>query len=128
LIWFLRIVGGAFAAFGAFMIFGIAVGGGLKTSGDVFGGTFCLGLAVLGVYMIYRAQLRIARNESVVLNAKLIELGQATGTLTVAQVVAKLSITADEANEALKGLTRDGIAQFDVDDTGAPIYRVQKVK
>ena len=87
---------------------------------------FAIMLAV-SVFLLVRAHQRSRRDQAVALEGRLISLGQATGVLTVAHVVAALSLTSDEAKAALTLLTRDGLAEFDVDAEGAPIYRIRKL-
>ncbi len=61
------------------------------------------------------------------LQRKLLLLAQETGRLNAAEVVAGLSLTREEADAALTKLARDGLAELDLDENGAPVYRVQKV-
>lgn len=79
------------------------------------------------VFLFVRAQRRSTHDESVAMNRKLLALAQGTGFLTVPHVVAELSLTGEEAKAALTRLSRDGLAEFDVDAEGAPIYRVRKL-
>lgn len=88
----------------------------------IFGASIAGGIS-LGV----RAQKLAARARSVALNRKLVALAQKTGTLTPAQVEVSLSMTADEAAAALSHLSSQGLAQFDLDAEGVPVYRVQKI-
>jgi hypothetical protein len=81
----------------------------------------------VAVFLFVRARRMSTHDRSVVLNRKLLSLAQGAGFLTVAQVVAELSLTSDEAKAALTELSRDGLAEFDVDAEGAPIYRVRKL-
>jgi len=85
-------------------------------------------MLAVGVFLLIQVQRRVARRRKISLNRKLLELAQATGTLTVPQVVAGLSLTGDEAKAALTGLSHDGLAQFDIDAEGAPVYRVSKLR
>jgi hypothetical protein len=87
---------------------------------------FLLMLAA-AAFLWIRANRQSSRNRRVTLDRKLLSLGQESGALTVAQVVAGLQLTSEEATAALTQLTRDGLAQFDVDAEGAPIYRVSKL-
>jgi hypothetical protein len=79
------------------------------------------------VFLFVRARKMSTHDRSVDLNRKLLALARGTGVLTVAQVVAELSLTSDEAKAALTQLSKDGLAEFDVDAEGAPIYRVRKL-
>ena len=82
----------------------------------------------VAVFLFVRARKQATRDTTVALDSKLLALAQGTGgVLTVAHVVAALSLTSDEAKAALSQLSRDGLAEFDVDAEGAPIYRVRKL-
>ena len=70
------------------------------------------------------AARRSARDARVERNRRLLELGRKSGTLTVADVVVGLSLTSEEANAALTQLSRDGLAQFEVDGEGASIWKL----
>jgi hypothetical protein len=83
--------------------------------------------AAAAVFLFVRARERSTHDESVAMNRELLALAQGTGFLTVPQVVAALALTGDEAKAALTQLSRDGLAEFDVDAEGAPIYRVRKL-
>ena len=49
-----------------------------------------------------------------------------TDTLTPAMIQAALGMEKAEADAALTRLRQDGLAEFDVDESGTPVYRVQK--
>jgi ABC-type multidrug transport system fused ATPase/permease subunit len=87
---------------------------------------FALGLAAAG-WLFYHAAQRSGRDARVALSQKLLALGRATGTLTVAQVIASLSLTKQEASDALTQLSRDGLATFEVDSEGSPLYRIARL-
>jgi DNA-binding IclR family transcriptional regulator len=57
---------------------------------------------------------------------KLLALAAKEGTLTTAQIQAALGLSKKEADEALTNLRREGLAEMDLDEAGAPIYRVQQ--
>jgi hypothetical protein len=79
------------------------------------------------VFLFVRGQRGSTRDRRVALEKELLYLAQPSGTLTVAQVIARMSLTSDEAKAALVQLEADGLAEFDVDAEGMPLYRVRKV-
>jgi hypothetical protein len=79
-----------------------------------------------GVFLFVHAQRRQRRDQRVALEGRLLALAQGSGILTVPHVVVALSLTSEEAKAALSQLSKDGLAEFDVDAEGAPIFRVRK--
>jgi hypothetical protein len=57
---------------------------------------------------------------------KLLALAAKDGMLTPAMIQASLGMDKKEADEALTDLRKEGLAEFDVDENGAPVYRVSK--
>jgi len=57
---------------------------------------------------------------------KLLALAAGDGTLTPAMIVAGMGMSKDEADAALLMLRESGVAEFDVDEHGTPVYRVAK--
>lgn len=57
---------------------------------------------------------------------KLLALAAKDGTLTTAMIQAALGFDKEAADRALTDLRKDGLAEFDVDESGAPVYRVSK--
>ncbi|MBS2022831.1 MAG: hypothetical protein JST92_10495 [Deltaproteobacteria bacterium] len=122
---FLRITAILLMAFSAIMLFGVAVA---PKPGDFVPALMVLGVGIGGFYLFLHARKRDARDEQVALTGRLLALAEkSNGALSVAQVVAALSLTADEARAALTQLSRDGLATFEVDEQGTAIYRVQKL-
>ena len=87
----------------------------------------CLAIIAAGALLFWRAQVLATRELNIARNRKLVALAQKSGTLTAAQVELALALTSAEANRALSHLVQEGLAQFDVDAEGAPIYKVAKV-
>ena len=56
---------------------------------------------------------------------KLLVLAGEHGTLAPPQLIAA-GYSKEEAADALKLLKQSGLAEFDVDDTGTPVYRLHK--
>lgn len=83
-----------------------------------------LGLAAWLYLRATRLAERAARAEQ---GRKLLALADASGALTAAQVMNALALPQEEAEAALTRLARDGLAAFEVDAAGTPVYRVVKL-
>ncbi len=118
-----RLLGVAIGVFGLLGVLGVAMDKPEVRSYPV--AIFCALIIVAGAAVVWWGQRRAVRDARVEVSRKLLALAQKSGKLTVAQVVASLSLTSEEATAALTQLSRDGLAQFDVDEQGATIYRVQ---
>jgi hypothetical protein len=81
---------------------------------------------LLGLWLAFgwrKARRSRARRAEV---QKLLELAAKDGTLTPAMLQAALGWDKEKAETALSGMSKDGLAQFDVDESGAPVYRVEQ--
>lgn len=54
--------------------------------------------------------------------------GEHAGKLTILEVVTALAITADEAKLVLDNLAREGMADFQVTDSGVVVYDFQEIR
>ncbi len=57
---------------------------------------------------------------------KLLALAAKEGTLTPAMLQAALGYSKEGAEKALGRMRSEGLAQFDVNDSGEPVYRVEQ--
>ena len=57
---------------------------------------------------------------------KLLALAEKDGLLTPAMIQAALGVEKAQADDALTDLRKEGLAEFEVDENGAPVYRVSK--
>jgi hypothetical protein len=121
----MRVVAGCSALFAVVMLAGSFSPDHPEERGIVM--VLTLFSAALSALLFVRAHQRSKRSRMVSLDRRLLALAQGTGILTVPHVVAALSLTSDEAKAALSQLSKDGLAEFDVDAEGAPIYRVRKL-
>jgi len=81
----------------------------------------------LAAWLYLRAGRMAARARRVEESRKLLALAGEPGTLTAAQVMSALALTREEAEAALTRMSREGLARFDIDAEGTPIYRVAKL-
>ena len=114
---------------GAFMGLGIALnaGEGFGLAAYVLAFAFCtvLPVAVGGRLLADPRRRRLAEREQHALAAELLRLAeQRGGSLTVAEVMAWLGSSKDEAERALEHLCREGLAEYRVSASGVMVYRV----
>ncbi len=117
----------AVIAFGGVMLLGTLVDTSVPHA-SVAAVLVCLAIIAAGALLFWRAQVLAVRQLNIERNRKLVALAHKSGTLTAAQVELALALTAAEANRALSHLVQEGLAQFDVDADGAPVYKVAKVE
>ena len=86
---------------------------------------FALAILAACVALWRSAQKTVAKNRERAEVQKLLAMVGDQGTLATPQLVAA-GYTREEAEEALKRLQDSGVAQFDVDETGTPVYRVHQ--
>jgi len=82
-----------------------------------------LGGIFIGIWFAVVRKLRAGRRHQSEVQ-KLLKLAAAEGTLTPAQIQAALGYSKEKADAALLRLRQEGLAEFDVDESGAPRYRV----
>jgi hypothetical protein len=80
---------------------------------------------LLGLWFVFGVGRRKSRRNKAEVQ-KLLALAAKDGTLTPAMIQAALGMEKEEADAALTRLRQDGLAEFDVDESGTPVYRVQK--
>ena len=78
---------------------------------------------VLGLWLFFGGRGRRRHKAEV---QKLLALAAKEGTLTTAQIQAALGLSKKDADDALTHLRQEGLAELDLDETGAPVYRVQQ--
>jgi hypothetical protein len=78
---------------------------------------------LLGLWFAFGRALTAGRRKKREVQ-KLLALAAAEGTLTPQMIQAALGYSKEKADKALAGLRKEGLAEFDVDGTGSPVYRV----
>jgi hypothetical protein len=120
-----RIVGVLLVVFGLLGIFGVVDG--KERAVARFWLLVVFAIPVAGGAAVFRSASRHDKRLAVVSEQqKLIALGAESGTLTATRVVVALGWTKEEADAALTRLRASGLAEFDVDEAGAPVYRLSK--
>ncbi len=85
-----------------------------------------LGGVMLGLWLFFgwsRARRRRLKAAEV---QKLVALAEKDGLLTEAMVQAALDLPKADAARALTQLSEEGVTEADVDERGAPVFRVNK--
>ena len=79
-----------------------------------------------GAWLIWSASTGDKRRAAALEQQKLLALASEGGTLSSPRIVAALGFSKEEADAALGRLRHNGLVELDLDEAGAPVYRVSK--
>ena len=79
-----------------------------------------------GAWLIWSASTGDKRRAAALEQHKLLALASEGGTLSSPRIVAALGFSKEEADAALGRLRHNGLVELDLDEAGAPVYRVSK--
>ncbi len=120
-----RILGYGLIAFGAIVLLGAAIGNDNART-KISLAIFFLGVVGLGGWMVATATRSSKARVQAAEQQKLLALVNEGGTLNSPAIQVALGWTKEEADEALTRLRQSGLAELDLDEGGAPVYRVNK--